>query len=78
MRAVPGALAGHSRHDGVSMDPEKVTTGIAGLARLGKAWVGAMSMVEALSKWDDDSVSWFLNCHRNPAKRRLTLALRHV
>lgn len=54
MRAVPGALAGHAGHNGLSVEQGQMTSGTGGLQRLCKAWVSAAWMQETLSRWDDD------------------------
>lgn len=56
-RAVPGALAGHARDTGLSMDTARMTSGVVGLTRLIKAWVGAEYLAEAMHKWGDELVS---------------------
>ncbi len=63
MRAVPGALAGHAGHNGLSVEQGQMTSGTGGLQRLCKAWVSAAWMQETLSRWDDDPVSWLLHRH---------------
>lgn len=54
MRAVPGALAGHAGHNGLSAEQGQMTSGTAGLQRLCKAWVSAAWLQEVLSRWDDE------------------------
>jgi len=56
-RAVPGALAGHSRENGVGMDTAKMTSGVSGLQRLTKAWISATWIMEAMERWGDEMVS---------------------
>jgi RAD50-interacting protein 1 len=56
MRAVPGALAGHAGHNGLSAEQGQMTSGTAGLQRLCKAWVSAAWLQEVLSRWDDEPV----------------------
>lgn len=63
-RAVPGALAGHTRDNGVAMDPGKMTNGVGGLQRLAKAWISGEWLRQAMEEWGDELVSstaWWVN-----------------
>ncbi|KAG7529987.1 hypothetical protein FFLO_05284 [Filobasidium floriforme] len=53
-RAVPGALAGHSRENGLGMDTAKMTSGVGGLQRLTKAWISAKWLMDAMERWGDE------------------------
>jgi hypothetical protein len=55
-RAVPGALAGHSRENGLGMDTAKMTSGVGGLQRLTKAWISAKWLMDAMERWGDEMV----------------------